>query len=103
MPRFESANVDDEVAALYFAARVAIPVPIVIAFDKTAENALGVPYMIQTCIVGTDLYSCFPTLHHDQKTRIARELGTIFRQMLEARSNIGGRPVLDGHGEKGAT
>lgn len=73
----------------------------VIAFDKIAENALGLPYMIQNRIIGTGLYSCFPTLPHSQQMRIGRELGTIFRQMLEVRSTIGGHLVLDG--EKGAT
>ena len=63
-PRFESAKIDDEVATLYFAGRLAIPVPTVILFDKTAQNALGVPYMIQNRIIGTDLYSCFLTLPH---------------------------------------
>jgi hypothetical protein len=101
IPRFESARVDDEVAALYFTGRLAIPVPTVIVFDQTADNALGVPYMIQNRIIGTDLYSCFPTLPHSQKMQISRELGAIFRQMLEVHSTIGGRPVLDG--EKGTT
>ena len=86
---------------MYFAGRLAIPVPAVTAFDAAAENALGVPYMIQNRVIGTNLYSCFPTLPHSQQVQIARELGAIFRQMLDVRSPVGGRVVLDG--KKGAT
>ncbi|KAK3364405.1 hypothetical protein B0T25DRAFT_435166, partial [Lasiosphaeria hispida] len=100
IPRFDSAKVDGEVAVLHFVGRIAIPVPTVITFDKTAGNALGLLYMIQNWIVGTDLSSCFPGLNHGQKASIARELSAIFRQMLEIRSSTGGRLVLDS--EKGA-
>jgi aminoglycoside phosphotransferase (APT) family kinase protein len=96
IPRFDSAQVDDEVAVLYYLNRTAIPAPTVVTFNGTADNALGLPYMVQNQIAGTDLYSYFPTLDHGQKLRIARELGGIFLQMLEARSSTGGRVVLDG-------
>lgn len=76
IPRFDSAKVDGEVAVLHFVGRIAIPVPTVITFDKTAG------------------------LNHGQKASIARELSAIFRQMLEIRSSTGGRLVLDS--EKGA-
>lgn len=94
IPRFDSAQVDDEVAALYYLAKTAIPAPTVLNFDKTPNNALGLPYMVQNRIAGTNLYSCFPALHHRQKLHIAGELGAIFFQMLEARSSRGGRLVL---------
>lgn len=100
IPRFDSARVDDEIAALYYLSRTTIPVPAVIAFDKTGDNALGLPYMVQTRIAGADLYSCFPALGHAQRMRTAHELGGVFSQMLETRSSIGGRFVLDG--ENGA-
>ncbi len=100
IPRFDSAEVDEEVAILRFVARTTIPTPTAIAFDTTEENALGLSYMIQGRIPGTDLYSCFPTLDHAQKMRVARELGDVFLQMLEARGSIAGRFVLDG--ENGA-
>lgn len=52
--------------------------PAVIAFDKTGDNALGLPYMLQTRIAGADLYSSYPALDHAQRMRIARELGGVF-------------------------
>lgn len=81
---------------MYFVGRMRIPVSRVIVFDKTAENALGEPYMIQNRIEGRTFLSCYLTLSHSQKMRIARELGYIFREMVEMRSTMAGRLVLDG-------
>jgi len=44
--RFKSAKVDDEVAALNFAGQIANLVPTAIVFNKTAENLLGLSYII---------------------------------------------------------
>ena len=63
-------------------------------FDETKDNALGSPYAVQNRIAGVDLYSNFPDLSHEEKCRVARELGGIFKQMLAVRSQRAGKLVM---------
>lgn len=47
IPRFDAAQVDDDVAAHRFVRRhTDLPVPNVLAFDRTSNNKLGNPYML---------------------------------------------------------
>jgi hypothetical protein len=85
LPRFEAAQLDNDVAVLQFLHQLCeIPAPKVIMFDGTKDNGLDSQYMLQNRIPGTDLYSSYPNLTHDERCRVARELGSIFRQMLAA-------------------
>lgn len=95
IPRFDAAQVDSEVAVLQFLHQhTNIPAPKVVAFDETEHNALGSPYAVQNRIAGTDLYTSFPNLGHEDRCRVARELGSIFNQMLAVRSSVAGKLVL---------
>ncbi len=96
VPRFSSqAKVDNDVAVLQFLHQhTKIPIPQVVQFDATKNNALSSPYMVQNRIPGTDLSRTFPELDHEAKCRVARELGNLFNQMLSVRSSTAGRLVL---------
>lgn len=82
IPRFDSAQVGHDVA------------PEVVMFDESESNALGSPYVVQNRIGGTGLMSSFPKLGHAQRCRVARELGSVFNQMLSVRSSVAGKVVL---------
>ncbi|MBE3049300.1 aminoglycoside phosphotransferase family protein, partial [Candidatus Bathyarchaeota archaeon] len=95
IPRFDSAQIDNEVATLQFLhEHTGIPAPEVVSFDETENNALGSPYSVQKLIPGADLYSTYPKLSHEERCRVARELGAICNQMLSVRSNVAGKLVL---------
>jgi hypothetical protein len=56
LPRFEAAQLDNDVAVLRFLHQhCEIPAPKVIMFDGTKDNGLGSQYMLQNRIPGTDL------------------------------------------------
>ncbi|KAI1422058.1 hypothetical protein F5Y12DRAFT_764825 [Xylaria sp. FL1777] len=93
--RFHDTQVDNDVATLLFVQRYSeIPAPRVITFDNSATNQLNSPYMIQTRLENAGLYFCMPRLSQEQRCQLARELGSVFRQMLSIRSNKAGRLVL---------
>ncbi|KAJ4122972.1 hypothetical protein NW768_009963 [Fusarium equiseti] len=95
IPRFDAAQVENEVAALQFVHQnTKIPAPTVVALDGTEQNGLVSPYTVQNRIPGVDLYSSFPKLSHEERCRVAREFGDIFRQMLDIRSQRAGKLVM---------
>ncbi|KAH8736182.1 phosphotransferase enzyme family-domain-containing protein [Ilyonectria robusta] len=92
IPRFDAAHIESEIASVQFLRQYTnIPAPEVVAFDETDQNALGSPYAAQIRVDGTDLHSSFPKLNHIQRCRVARELGSVYRQMLAVRSSVAGR------------
>lgn len=95
IPRFDAAHIESEIASIQFLCQhTNIPAPEVVAFDETDQNALGSPYAVQTRVDGTDLHALFPKLSHIQRCKVARELGSIYRQMLAVRSSVAGRLVF---------
>lgn len=95
IPRFDSAQVGNDVAILRFLHQKSnIPAPEVVMFDEGDANALESPYAVQTRIQGVGLHSSFPNLGHAQKCRVARELGAVFNQMLSVGSSVAGKLVL---------
>ncbi|GKU22422.1 unnamed protein product [Fusarium langsethiae] len=95
IPRFDAAQVENDVAALQFVHQnTKIPAPTVVAMDGTESNALSSPYAVQNRIAGVDLYTSFPTLNHQERCRLAGELGDIFSQMLAVRSHRAGKLVM---------
>ncbi|KAM0430434.1 hypothetical protein ACHAPT_005780 [Fusarium lateritium] len=95
IPRFNAAQVNNDVAVLRFLQQyTTIPAPEVVTFDETEHNALGSPYAVQNRIPGVDLYSTYPNLRHEERHKVARELGAIFNQMLAVRSSTAGKLVL---------
>ncbi|KAI1162121.1 hypothetical protein F5B18DRAFT_625340 [Nemania serpens] len=98
VPRFDSAKVGNDVAALHFVNRyTAIAAPKVIQWDVTDQNELGSPFQIQNRIPGTPLLSTYPNLTHAERCRLAHELGTVFAEMLAVKGSIAGVFVLPSH------
>ena len=95
-PRFWcDVRLDHDVAALLYVRRLEnIPVPEIVAFDETSKNTLGEPYMVQRRLPGTDLNVTFPDLDHNQKIRVATELGQIFNRMLSKKNTAAGKLIL---------
>ncbi|KAH5037164.1 hypothetical protein HBI65_198570 [Parastagonospora nodorum] len=95
IPRFDAAQLDRDVAALRYVQKLrSIPVPDVVAFDETPNNKLGSPYMLQNRLSGTDLLHTFHRLDHDQKCRVAEELGRVFHAMLSRKCPVAGKLIL---------
>ena len=95
VPRFHSAQVENDVAALLLVQRYSeIPAPRVVTFDNSAKNQLGSPYMIQTRLAGASLHLLMSDLSQEQRCQLARELGSVFRQILSIRSSKAGKLVL---------
>ncbi|KAI0415080.1 hypothetical protein F5X98DRAFT_389428 [Xylaria grammica] len=95
VPRFDSSQVGNDVAALHFLHRyTTIATPKVIRFDDTDQNELGSPFIIQNRLPGTPLLSTYPNLTHAQRCRVAHELGTVFASMLAVEGGTAGVFVL---------
>ena len=87
IPRFNNARLDRDIAALRFVRKyTSIPVPEIVTYDLTKANPLDSPYIVQTRIQGYDLQAnpgpnYYPTLSHNQKCTVAKELGRILREI----------------------
>ncbi|KAI1631773.1 phosphotransferase enzyme family-domain-containing protein [Biscogniauxia mediterranea] len=91
IPRSESSQVACDVAALLFVkCHTAIPVPTVIGFDTTNQNAILSTYMIQDRVPGANLFDTYLFLGHKDRCKVARELGDVYREILAVRSNTHG-------------
>ncbi|KAF3070504.1 hypothetical protein GL218_00173 [Daldinia childiae] len=101
MPRFDNMYLSSQVATLQFLHQHSkIPAPDVIKFDDTEDNELNTRYTIQTRIPGQALLYSYPTLSHEERCRLARELGRVYSELLSIRSATSGVLVLpiDGTG-----
>ncbi|KAI0163909.1 hypothetical protein GGR57DRAFT_270116 [Xylariaceae sp. FL1272] len=94
-PRFrEGQHVDYDAAILHFVqTNTNIPVPSVLTLDKSDKNILGTPYMVQEFVSGEKLEYAYQRLGHQDRCRLAKELGAIYREMLSVRSRAPGRVV----------
>lgn len=82
---------DRDVAILNFVRqRTTIPVPEIIAQNFSNENALGMPYVVQRRVPGSDLDSMWGKLSHQQRCAIACEMGRIIRSLLSLESPVPG-------------
>ena len=78
---------DRDVAILDFVRkRTSIPVPKVVAWDFTSDNALGNPYVIQQRVPGSDLNSIWGNISHVQRCTIACEMGSVVKSLLALES-----------------
>ncbi|KAI2631934.1 hypothetical protein GGR54DRAFT_7047 [Hypoxylon sp. NC1633] len=95
IPRFDDQQLGSQVATLQFLhQRSKIPVPEVISFDEMKDNELGCRYIVQNRIPGTPLISTYPKLTHEERCRVARELGKAYCELLATRSDVPGVLVL---------
>ena len=82
---------DRDIAILDFVRqRTSIPVPKVVAWDFSSDNALGKPYVIQQRVPGSDLNSIWRTISHVQRCTIACEMGSMVKSLLFLESPIPG-------------
>ena len=82
---------DRDVAILDFVSqRTKILVPEVIAKDFSNDNALGMPYVVQSRVPGSDLDSMWEELSHQQRCMIACEMGLVIKSLLSVESTVPG-------------
>ncbi|KAI2784006.1 kinase-like domain-containing protein [Daldinia loculata] len=87
IPRDADQPLDSQVGTLRFLhERCNIPAPKVISFDHTDNNELNSRYMIQNRIPGETLLSSYPNLTHEERCRVARELGHVYSELLATKS-----------------
>ncbi|KAI1471592.1 kinase-like domain-containing protein [Daldinia caldariorum] len=87
VPRFSDEPLDSQVGTLHFLQKhYSIPVPKVINFDHTDNNELNSRYMIQNRVPGEILLSAYPKLTHEERCKLAQELGHLYSQMLATTS-----------------
>ncbi|KAJ6032750.1 hypothetical protein N7540_003482 [Penicillium herquei] len=94
VPRWPDISIAHDVAPLeLLLSYEEIPAPAVVTFDMGSENALGRPYMIQQRIPGRQLLYEYPSLPHQTKCAVARDLGRVFSTMHSIRSEAAGRLI----------
>jgi hypothetical protein len=68
-----------------------LPVDKILSSDTTDDNIVRRPYVIYPYPVGQfSLADAYPTLSHQWKLRIAKEMGEVFRHLLEVRHGVAG-------------
>ncbi len=91
VPRFPDERVDRELATLHFVRqKTKFPVPEVIAFDLTSNNALGKHYMIQNRLPGASLRLVYPDLNNRQKCSVAAQWGRLLLDLHSHSSPVAG-------------
>ncbi|KAI1210414.1 uncharacterized protein F4807DRAFT_467180 [Annulohypoxylon truncatum] len=90
-PRYDVGQLNSQVATLRFLRIYGkIPAPLVLTFDKTDNNILGSKYILQDFIPGSTLLSSYSGLAHEERCRVARELGRVYNELLATRSDTPG-------------
>lgn len=64
-------NILDQAAVLQFLQSRAIPVPKLLAFDASADNAIDSPYTLQTCSPGVPLHKIYESTSVQQKLSVS--------------------------------
>ncbi|CBX95773.1 hypothetical protein LEMA_P029250.1 [Plenodomus lingam JN3] len=94
-----SLNLSDEARNLarlkVVGARATFPVPKVLAYDHSADNVLGLPYVLQERLHGNDLAHTWEILNSDQKTSLIPQLCKIIEQMANITSPAAGEISLE--------
>jgi hypothetical protein len=104
IPRFDVARLDRDVVALHFVRELdGIPIAGVVAYAATSENILQNPNIVQNRLSGVDPLSAFPELSHNDRCRVASELGHIFRRTLAAKSEAAGLLTIPSKSSKSKT
>ncbi|KAK0722352.1 hypothetical protein B0T26DRAFT_702394 [Lasiosphaeria miniovina] len=102
IPRYPDSDFESDMASLLFVQNYTrIETAGLVAFDRSGDNAVGSPFMIQSRAPGTNLVLGFHDLDHAARCRLARDLGYVFRQMLETKSSVPGQLVLSPPDEYG--
>ncbi|KAK0654013.1 hypothetical protein QBC41DRAFT_386787 [Cercophora samala] len=102
----EKTSVENEVAPIrYLKQHTDIPSPDVVMYDKTANNILASPYVIQNRVPGHDLHRFLVgdselktaghlnRITHEGWCALALGLGQVVRKLLSIRNNVAGRLV----------
>ncbi|KAF2431394.1 hypothetical protein EJ08DRAFT_678418 [Tothia fuscella] len=92
IPRHEDdVDFDDDCAYLRFADGLTqFSVPKIARLDKTADNGLGSPYVLQYRIPGRNLEDLCPELNQGQRLCIARECAAFLTQITKHTYPFGG-------------
>ncbi|TGO36513.1 hypothetical protein BHYA_0122g00060 [Botrytis hyacinthi] len=70
----------DQVAVLHYLAPL-MPVPAVVAFDSTSDNAIGRPYILQGKLKGVNAGSVYYDLPSDEKMQFVKLLADIIKKL----------------------
>ena len=91
VPRWGQNSLKRTVGTIDYVCRnTSIPVATTIAKDFSSENPLGKPYLLQQRLQGSDLETLWDDLNHGQRCTIAREVGTVMRNLLTLESSVTG-------------
>ena len=77
-PRGDEGRQERDLAILSYVRQwTSIPVPTIAAKDFSCDNPLGMPYVLQRRIPGTNLSTVWDDLSHSQRWTVARELSDV--------------------------
>ncbi|KAJ6780793.1 hypothetical protein PWT90_09472 [Aphanocladium album] len=98
IPRVKTAN---EVAVLrWLAARTAIPVPAVVRFDVSTDNALGREFTLLTRVPGRSVDTLYAELTEAAKVRLVAQLTDVLVELNgHAWTHVGGLQLDDRSGD----
>lgn len=91
-PRWE---IRDEALLYNLVEDAGIPAPRILAFDLTRDNALGLPFSIQTRLPGIGLIEALKTMSVQEQLWLADELAEIFARLETIQFDSAGRLLSD--------
>ncbi|KAF2636568.1 hypothetical protein P280DRAFT_408757 [Massarina eburnea CBS 473.64] len=95
IPRFNTKSLEREVAVLKVVAeKLSLPIPQVVKYDISKENALGKPYMVQSRLFGDNLAKIGDTLNMEQWKCVANRITEITAEIAELTSTSAGEIAL---------
>ncbi|KAM7203001.1 hypothetical protein V8F20_004248 [Naviculisporaceae sp. PSN 640] len=92
------SHVANDVTELRFIKEMtSIPAPRVVTYRASRSQRVGFEagWMVMERIPGVNLSSVYGDMDHETRCCVAREVGSIFRQLLETRSTVYGQLVFD--------
>jgi hypothetical protein len=91
IPRSPTLALPYQVTTLaYLGHRIAHPVPKVVVYDATADNALGQAYMLQERLPGQPLSDLWETLNQAQKMSVVRQIARILLDIGKVKNECPG-------------
>ncbi|KAF7961266.1 hypothetical protein EAE96_000932 [Botrytis aclada] len=82
----------DQVGVLHYLAEL-MPVPAVVAFDSTSDNAIGSPYILQEKIKGVNAESVYDDLPSDEKMQFVKLIAEIIKHLNDLKIDRPGQIV----------
>ena len=91
----QTIDIEDDVAVMMFVkSHDTIPVPRVLSYAMECDNPIQEPYVVLERLPGRTVWKDYHVMSHEQRIKMAAELGTYYRRMLAIQSTQAGKIIF---------